>query len=146
MGDCGSLLLGYLLAVFSVLLVKGGQGHISTTVPLLILFVPIVDTLVVMFRRWRSGTGLFTADRFHLHYRLMDLKIGHRQVVLLVHGVCYLYGLAAVICYRQPDCWLMSGMIISGLLSYLLLGRVRFPWLAEGRRADTAKKRSLWSL
>ncbi len=51
MGDCGSLLLGYCMGVFSVLLATGGARPVSPYIPLLILGVPILDTLVVMINR-----------------------------------------------------------------------------------------------
>lgn len=125
MGDSGSLLLGYLLAVFSIMLVESDHGQVATTVPLLVLLVPILDTLVVMFGRWRCGTKIFSADRSHLHHRLMDLGIGHRQSVLLVYGISYLCGLAGVLFYQQPDYLLMAGMVLAAAVVYLFLCRFR---------------------
>jgi len=96
MGDGGALLLGLLLAV-STSVVGGradsfGAETIGTTyfflapiaIPLLILGVPIVDTAFAIVRRATSRSSLATADKGHLHHRLMNLGHGHRRSVLIL--------------------------------------------------------------
>ena len=99
MGDCGSLLLGYCMGVFSVLLATGGEQPVSPYIPLLILAVPILDTLVVMINRKRAGKRLFLPDQTHLHHRLLDLGIGHRYTVIIVFGLSYL--LCLIVIFRS---------------------------------------------
>ena len=96
MGDGGALLLGLLLAV-STSVVGGradsfGAETIGTTyfflapiaIPLLILGVPIFDTAFAIVRRATSRSSLATADKGHLHHRLMNLGHGHRRSVLIL--------------------------------------------------------------
>ena len=96
MGDCGAFLLGLLMAVSTS--VVGGradqntQGFVGQTffflaplvIPLLILGVPIVDTLFAIVRRTTSRQAIDVADKGHLHHRLMNLGHGHRRSVLIL--------------------------------------------------------------
>ena len=98
MGDGGSLLLGLLLAVSTS--VVGGRADPTTQafagqtyfflaplfIPLFILGVPILDTLFAIIRRARRGQGLATADKGHLHHRLMEMGHGQRRTVLILWG------------------------------------------------------------
>lgn len=90
MGDSGALLLGLLMASASIAV--GGQSDASFTgqswfffaplvIPLLILGVPIVDMVFAILRRATRRAGLATADKDHLHHRLLRLGHGHRQTV-----------------------------------------------------------------
>lgn len=97
MGDGGSLLLGYCMGGFSVMLASGGTVHVSPYIPLLILGVPILDTLVVMTKRKLESKRLFLPDKTHLHHKLLDLGIGHKYTVLIVIGISYLMSMVAIL-------------------------------------------------
>lgn len=104
LGDSGSLVLGYVLAV---MVVTGSQKYATATavvIPLLSLGVPIIDTLLSMVRRmfshrpceasqlksWTSGflalKQVFIADRDHIHHRLMARGLSHRGAVLTLYA------------------------------------------------------------
>ena len=96
MGDSGALLLGLLMAV-STSVVGGreapgakpvaGQAYFFLAplfIPLIILGVPILDTVWAIIRRARRGQGLATADKGHLHHRLMEMGHGQRRSVLIL--------------------------------------------------------------
>jgi len=100
MGDGGSLLLGYCMGTFSVMLASEGTLPVSPYIPLLILGVPIIDTLVVMANRLRSGFRLFMPDKTHMHHRLINMGIGHKYTVLIVFGVSYLMSIIGMLGYR----------------------------------------------
>lgn len=81
LGDTGSLFIGYLLA----LLALDGYRQLSLipfVVPLLALAVPILDTTLSIVRRLRKRTPIFTADRMHMHHRLLATEGSHRAAVL----------------------------------------------------------------
>ena len=103
-GDCGAL-LGFKPTTF-----------ITLGFPVIILFVPISDTLIAMIRRKLSGKGIMQADRSHLHHILMyKLKLGHRNTVLVLYLVTILFGGCAVLSYFNEQ-W---GLILLIVLTFV---------------------------
>lgn len=84
MGDSGSLVLGYLLAVISLLGVMRSTATIALLVPLIIIGVPILDTASAIVRRLRGNRPIQEADRGHIHHRLLSRGFNQRQTVLIV--------------------------------------------------------------
>ncbi len=93
MGDCGALLLGLMMAASTMAV--GGSTDASYSgqsfflfaplfTPRVILGVPIIDTVFAIVRRATRGTGVATADKEHLHHRLLRLGHGHRRSVLIL--------------------------------------------------------------
>jgi UDP-GlcNAc:undecaprenyl-phosphate/decaprenyl-phosphate GlcNAc-1-phosphate transferase len=105
MGDGGSLFLGYSLAVLSIHLVEFSHPHaeVSVLTPLIILAVPVFDTLFVMGRRLFAGKGIFSPDRTHIHHRFMGLGLGHKSTVILVYGLSYFLAAYAIMSRHLPD-------------------------------------------
>ncbi|RJR31334.1 undecaprenyl/decaprenyl-phosphate alpha-N-acetylglucosaminyl 1-phosphate transferase [Candidatus Parcubacteria bacterium] len=91
LGEGGSVLTGYLLAVLSVL----SGSKIATA--LLVLGLPILDVIWVILRRifWEKGTP-FRADRKHLHHRLLDLGFSQKQVVLIFYFFSLAFGISSL--------------------------------------------------
>ncbi|HSK46808.1 MAG TPA: MraY family glycosyltransferase [Coriobacteriia bacterium] len=85
MGDSGSMLLGFTLAVISLLGIMKTTAAIALAVPLLIIGVPIFDTLLAILRRVRRGQPIHTADREHIHHRLLGRGFDQRQTVLIIY-------------------------------------------------------------
>ena len=84
MGDAGSQLLGFLAVTLSV-----GLTQVNTPVnrlfPMVILGIPILDTLTVMLSRILRGQSPFVADKTHFHHRLMHLGLSHREAVIAIY-------------------------------------------------------------
>ncbi len=148
MGDGGALLLGLLLAVATS--VVGGradsfnQEFIGQTyfflaplaIPLLILGVPVFDLAFAIFRRATSRRSLSTADKGHLHHRLMDLGHGHRRSVVILWTWTLL--LSAFVLYptltgRNPT-YLPFGIIALGIVLFTVLHPS-----VRARRRETAQ-------
>lgn len=141
MGDSGSLFLGYCMGIFSVMLVTAGNGNvtISTYIPLIILAVPILDTLVVMSKRLCNGNRVFSPDKSHIHHRLLEIGIGHKYSVILVYGISYLLSLFAVLCYKVQDYILVAVLFVGATSFYALitlLFRVRIAGRIPGIRSN----------
>lgn len=92
MGDTGALFLGFILACISVQGFLKMSALISFAVPILILGLPIFDTLFAIVRRLLTGRSPMSPDRGHLHHRLLDMGFSQRRVVAI------LYTLTAVLC------------------------------------------------
>lgn len=98
MGDSGAMLLGLLLGAATVLGVGRAPSlegapetaqvffaYFPLLIPLVVLLIPLADTLFAVVRRTRRRSGVFHADKQHLHHRLMDLGHGHRQAVIVMY-------------------------------------------------------------
>lgn len=87
MGDGGSQLLGFAIGGLSLLAVQdSGDTVVSASLPILLLGMPILDTLQVMVRRIAAGQSPFRADRGHLHHRLLSLGLKHHEAVMVIYA------------------------------------------------------------
>lgn len=90
LGDSGSQVLGFLLAVFSII----SGGKIATA--FLVLGVPLLDVVWVIARRLLARKPIYAADRYHLHHRLLHVGLSQRQAVLLLYTLCAAFGIIAL--------------------------------------------------
>jgi UDP-GlcNAc:undecaprenyl-phosphate GlcNAc-1-phosphate transferase len=81
-GTSGVQFVGYTLAVLAIL------GTAKVAVALLVLSVPIIDTFWIIVRRLSEHRSPFSPDRTHIHHRLLDLGLSHRQTVLVIYSIC----------------------------------------------------------
>ena len=101
-GDCGAQFMGFTIAALSLLGFKT-TALITLGLPILVLFIPISDTLIAIIRRKLKGQKIMEADKGHLHHVLMlKLKLGHRNTVLVLYVVTALFAIAAIITYFNP--------------------------------------------
>ena len=103
MGDGGSQFLGFCLAVSCLELTTSSDGFYSLSVCLLLLGLPVLDTLCVMTQRIMEGRSPFLADRNHIHHKLMLHGFTHTQAVLGIYGCQALFLTSAVLLRWQSD-------------------------------------------
>ena len=116
MGDTGSLFLGYMIAVLSLLGFKN-VTFISFVIPILILAVPIFDTVVAIIRRLVQKRPIASPDSSHLHHKLLQLGMTHRQAVLFMYLLSSLFSFAAIL-FSMSTVW---GAILIVTISLLLI-------------------------
>ena len=97
MGDTGSMFLGYVLAAGSVQTSQKASTTVAVLVPLVALGLPLTDTLLAIGRRAAAGRPIFSADREHIHHRLLALGLNQRQAVLVLYGTSCVLGAAALL-------------------------------------------------
>ncbi len=97
MGDTGSMFIGYTLAVLSVMGLFKAYAIIAFAVPFLIFGLPIFDMAFVSIRRVLSGKSPMSADKTHLHHRLIDLGFTQKQAVTIMYAIAAILGLTAVL-------------------------------------------------
>ena len=85
LGDAGSQFLGFSLAVLAILLIETTHTALNPGLPLLLLGLPILDTLVVIVLRLSQGRSPFAADRQHIHHQLLDCGLSHSQAVSVIY-------------------------------------------------------------
>src|SRR5690625_5345843 len=86
MVDKGPNLLDYMIAVISMLGLFKNIAFLSFLIPILILAVPIFDTLFAMARRIKTGESIMMDDNKHIHYKLLRLSFSHRVTLLIMYG------------------------------------------------------------
>jgi len=97
MGDTGSNFLGYMIAVVSMLGLFKNIALFSFIIPIIILAIPIFDTLFAIVRRAYNKESIMQPDRKHIHYQLLDVGYSHRQTVLIIYAFSALFGLMAIL-------------------------------------------------
>ena len=99
-GDVGSNFMGFAIAVISILGVAKTYTAIVIIAPIIVLALPIFDTLWAIVRRivkTKSINGVFKADKGHLHHRLMAKGYTQKQAVLILYGITATLGMVAII-------------------------------------------------
>ncbi|MFH1361266.1 MAG: MraY family glycosyltransferase [bacterium] len=97
LGDSGSLFLGFILATSAIVGVLKTTLVVALIVPVLILGVPIFDTLFAIVRRLKSGKNPFEADDRHIHHMLLRAGFDKREAVLAIYTVCFILSFIALI-------------------------------------------------
>ena len=119
MGDAGSNFLGFVLATLSMIGLAKTYTVMTIVLPVVILGLPIFDTLFAICRRLAHHKSIMQADRGHIHHRLIDAGLSQRQAVIILYAITALLGIFAVI-ILESDIWkiVALGMILA-ILSVL---------------------------
>src|ERR1035437_5352143 len=88
LGDSGSLLIGFLLGYFGAMWSQKSATLLGMTAPLIALAMPLLDTALAIGRRFLRRQPIFSADRGHIHHRLLDRGLTPRRVALLLYAAC----------------------------------------------------------
>ncbi len=97
MGDSGALVLGYLLACISVLGVVKSTMTLAVVIPIVILAIPISDTVYAIVRRIAKGQKIFQADSDHMHHQLLRLGLSPVQIVWIAYGITAVLGGSGIV-------------------------------------------------
>ena len=97
MGDTGAQFLGYVLAVSSILGVFKAYALLSVVIVSFVLALPIFDTAFAILRRFLAHKPIYSADRGHLHHRLVDNGYSHMQAVILLYVLSAVSGVIAIL-------------------------------------------------
>lgn len=114
LGDTGSMFIGLMLGALAMIGSYSSENSLALFAPVLILGVPIFDTLFVMFLRWRKGRSMFLGSKDHYALRCRALGWSVRSVVILSYGVTFILGLIAL--------WLKQASEFQSIIVFLVLG------------------------
>ena len=123
MGDTGSTFLGYILAMVSIQGLFKFYTIISFVVPFLMLGLPIFDTCFAFVRRILNGQSPMTADRSHVHHRLIDMGLSQKQAVAVLYVISAILGLSAVVLTTSTPIkaiLLLFALCVAGLVAMRL--------------------------
>jgi UDP-GlcNAc:undecaprenyl-phosphate GlcNAc-1-phosphate transferase len=123
MGDCGSLVIGFTLAVLSLYFseIQAGQALSNFAVPVIILLVPIFDTTLVTLIRLLSGRKASVGGRDHTSHRLVLMGFSERRAVLFLYGIGTVAGISALF-ISKSDTLTSPVVIIPVALAIVLMG------------------------
>ncbi len=128
MGDCGSMFLGFTIASSSVMCATKSSALVGLALPVLVLGIPIFDTLFSMLRRFIERRSMFAPDRRHFHHKLLDLGLKQRQVVITIHLVTLLaagLGMFMMVTRNSNSLIVFLCVLLLLLLVFRVVGSVR---------------------
>lgn len=96
LGDCGSLFIGFMLSALALQGAQKAPTIIAVAIPIVSFGLPILETTLSVIRRLISGRPVFTADREHIHHKLLQLGFSHRQVVIVLYAVSALFAMLSL--------------------------------------------------
>ena len=129
MGDAGSLLLGFCMAVMIILLAQSAQGCLAA---MMMFGLPLLDTAVSVARRWLNHRPLFESDRGHVYDQIMDQGLSHKQTVSLCYGLSSVYVSMGLIMSQMgliASAILASGVVIASCIMVWHKGLLRMTGL-----------------
>ncbi len=123
LGDAGSLALGFLVGALSLEASTKRATGLILTVPLVLMSIPIFDTVMAILRRKLNGRSIGQGDREHLHHRLQDRGWSPGRALLVIACLCVLTATAALV-----SVWLQSELVAflacASIFGLLIVGRL----------------------
>ncbi|MEK7394189.1 MAG: undecaprenyl/decaprenyl-phosphate alpha-N-acetylglucosaminyl 1-phosphate transferase [Fibrobacterota bacterium] len=120
MGDTGSQLLGFSAVTLSLDLTQGNTA-LSPVLPLIVVGIPVLDTLTVMATRIARGRSPFAADQTHFHHNLMALGLRHTESVTLIYACQTALVISAFLLRFYSDWLLLTGYLVFSVATIVLL-------------------------
>jgi UDP-GlcNAc:undecaprenyl-phosphate GlcNAc-1-phosphate transferase len=120
LGDCGSLVIGFLLGCYGILWSDKSAATAGMTAPLIALTVPLLDTTLAITRRFLRRKPIFDADRSHIHHRLLARGFTARTVALLLYMAAGIAGMLALFLSRVRHPW--DAVILAAFVCVTLAG------------------------
>ena len=134
MGDTGSMFLGYMLAAISIYGAVKTATTIALIVPAIALGLPILDTAFAIMRRYVNGKPIFQPDKGHLHHRLLDTGMSHKEVVLFMYGITAILCIGAVLWAEMDGFY--AALIIAVIITAVAVGAKKIGILNDNSREE----------
>jgi UDP-GlcNAc:undecaprenyl-phosphate/decaprenyl-phosphate GlcNAc-1-phosphate transferase len=130
LGDSGSLLIGFLLSALALAGAEKAPTLVAVAIPVVSFGLPILETVLSILRRLISGRPIFTADREHIHHKLLQRGLSHRQVVIVLYAVSALFALLSLFLLWPTGSTL--GLVLAVVGSGIWLGIQHLNYLEFG--------------
>lgn len=138
LGDSGSLFIGFLLSAVALEGAQKAPTIVAVAIPVVSFGLPILETSLSIIRRLISGRPVFTADREHIHHKLMQHGMTHRQVVILLYGVSAIFALLSLFLLWPTGSSL--GLVLAVLGIGVWIGVQHLGYLEFGELARVAQR------
>ncbi|RLD15966.1 MAG: undecaprenyl/decaprenyl-phosphate alpha-N-acetylglucosaminyl 1-phosphate transferase [Caldiserica bacterium] len=97
LGDSGSLFLGFMLGITTILGMLKLVASIALIIPIIVVALPIFDVILAIIRRAKKGKSIMEADSSHFHHILLKLGWNQREVVLLIYNITLILSIIAIL-------------------------------------------------
>ena len=134
LGDCGSLFIGFVLSALALEGAQKAPTVIAVAIPVVSFGLPILETSLSVLRRLISGRPVFTADREHIHHKLLQLGLSHREVVIVLYAVSALFALLSLFLLWPTGSSLGLVLAVVGTGIWLGVQHLGYPEFGEIRR------------
>lgn len=134
LGDSGSLFIGFLLSALALEGAQKAPTVIAVAIPVVSFGLPILETSLSVLRRLISGRPVFTADREHIHHKLLQLGLSHREVVIVLYAVSALFAMLSLFLLWPTGSSLGLVLAVLGTGIWLGVQHLGYPEFGEIRR------------
>lgn len=141
MGDSGSLVLGFLVAILPLMGEKTNLFSYSWFLPLTVILIPVADTIGAIVRRLRDGRPIFSPDKEHMHHKLLALGLSNTSILIVVYLLAVILGLPLMIAGIQGRFGFLGTIVldVAPLVSILVM-ILFFTWLHFAFKKTKLKK------
>jgi UDP-GlcNAc:undecaprenyl-phosphate GlcNAc-1-phosphate transferase len=138
LGDCGSLFIGFMLSALALQGAQKAPTIIAVAIPVVSFGLPILETTLSVIRRFISGRPVFTADREHIHHKLLQRGMSHRQVVIVLYAVSAVFALLSLFLLWPTGSTL--GLVLAVLGTGIWVGVQHLGYLEFGELRRVAQR------
>ena len=138
LGDCGSLFIGFMLSALALYGSQKTPTIVAVAIPMVSFGLPILETSLSVLRRLISGRPVFTADREHIHHKLLQRGMSHRQVVIVLYGVSAIFALLSLFLLWPTGSTL--GLVLAVLGTGIWMGVQHLGYLEFGELRRVAQR------
>jgi UDP-GlcNAc:undecaprenyl-phosphate GlcNAc-1-phosphate transferase len=138
LGDSGSLFIGFLLSALALAGAQKAPTIVAVAIPVVSFGLPILETSLSILRRLISGRPVFTADREHIHHKLLQHGLTHRQVVIVLYAVSAVFALLSLFLLWPTGSSL--GLVLAVLGIGIWIGVQRLGYLELGELGRVAQR------
>ncbi|MBF0273807.1 MAG: undecaprenyl/decaprenyl-phosphate alpha-N-acetylglucosaminyl 1-phosphate transferase [Nitrospinae bacterium] len=149
LGDNGSFFIGFLIAAYSLKDSQKSATAVAILVPLIALGLPLMDTILAVIRRYvnsfeeksviKKFKHIVSADREHIHHKLMDLGYSHKTSVYILYIICIIFGGMAYLISVMNDEYIAFLLFFVSVLIFIgvrRLGYIEFKTLGKKKNGD----------
>ena len=138
LGDSGSLFIGFLLSALALAGAQKAPTIVAVAIPVVSFGLPILETSLSILRRLISGRPVFTADREHIHHKLLQHGLTHRQVVIVLYAVSAVFAMLSLFLLWPTGSSL--GLVLAVLGIGIWVGVQRLGYLELGELGRVAQR------
>jgi UDP-GlcNAc:undecaprenyl-phosphate/decaprenyl-phosphate GlcNAc-1-phosphate transferase len=124
LGDSGSLFVGFLLGCFGILWSQKSATLLGMTAPIMVFAIPLLDTSLAIVRRFLHNKPIFSADRGHIHHKLLARGLTPHKAVLLLYACCAVGALCSVAVVNSHTS--EAALVVFGVLIWVGVHRLNY--------------------